>query len=53
VAWRRDGLVRDWSAAEYERAVAAARAPAGRPQRALLLALALFMLGVLVERGRK
>jgi hypothetical protein len=53
VTWRKDGLVRDWSAAEYERALAAASPPDGPPKRALLLGLALFLVGVFVERGRK
>jgi hypothetical protein len=52
VAWRTDGLVRDWSAAEFERAIAGVAPAEGRPQRALLLALALFLVGVLVERRR-
>ena len=52
-AWRADGLLSDWSAAEYERTLAGMAPADGRPQRALLLALALFVLGVLVERARK
>jgi uncharacterized membrane protein len=51
-AWRTDGLLSDWSAAEYERTLAGMAPADGRPQRALLLALALFMLGVLLERWR-
>jgi Mg-chelatase subunit ChlD len=52
-AWRADGLLSDWSATEYERTLAGMAPADGRPQRALLLALALFVLGLLVERARK
>jgi Mg-chelatase subunit ChlD/uncharacterized membrane protein len=52
-AWRTEGLISDWSAAEYERTLADMAPADGPPQRALLLALALFVLGVLVERVRK
>ena len=53
LAWRADGLLREWSAVELQRAIEDVEPAAGRPQRALLLALALFLLGVLVERRGK
>jgi hypothetical protein len=51
-AWQAAGLVREWSPAEFDAAVGGLRAVERRPQRAILLALALFVLGVFVERGR-
>lgn len=51
-AWQREGLVREWSAAQLRRTVAEMTAPSQSPGEALLLALALFLLGVVVERRR-
>jgi Ca-activated chloride channel homolog len=49
-AWKRTGLVRDLTAANLVAAVRAAPATAAGPGRALLLAFALFLLGVVVDR---
>jgi uncharacterized protein YegL len=51
--WLSEGLLREWSP-DALRDVVSDMHPAGRrPQRALLLALGLFMLGLLVERMGK
>lgn len=50
--WRRAGLVRDWSPAAFEKALGELRPAERHPSRAVLLALALFLLGVLVDRAR-
>jgi uncharacterized protein YegL len=51
-AWRSAGLVREWSAADLDKALGAMRPVERRPARAMLLALSLFMLGILVDRAR-
>jgi hypothetical protein len=51
-AWRKAGLVHDWSAAELGKVLKALRPAERNPARAMLLALALFMLGILVDRAR-
>lgn len=50
--WQRDGLVREWSATELRRSVENLAAPSSTPSLALVLALVLFLLGVVVERQR-
>jgi hypothetical protein len=49
-AWRQEGLLRDWSAAGLREVLAARRPSVVTPTGALLLALALFLLGVVAER---
>jgi len=48
--WRDAGLVRDWSAEELQRVLVGTTGPLQIPQRALLLVLTLFLLGVVAER---
>lgn len=50
--WLSEGLLREWSPTAWRDVVADMHPPARRPQRSLLLALGLFMLGLLVERMR-
>ena len=51
-AWRSAGLVRDWSPEALLQPRATMRIPAGRADRSLItLALALFLAGVIVDRG--
>jgi hypothetical protein len=51
--WLSEGLLREWSPAALREAVAELRPVERRPERALLLAFGLFMLGLLVERMRE
>jgi hypothetical protein len=51
-AWQADGLVRPWSAAELRKALAAAPAQRSPPLGVLALALLLFLLALLAERGK-
>ncbi len=51
-SWQADGLVRPWSAAELRKALASAPAERSPPLGALALALLLFLLALLVERGK-
>lgn len=50
--WQAQGLVRVWSTAALQEVAAELRPADARPGRATLLALALFMLGLFVERKR-
>jgi hypothetical protein len=50
--WQADGLVRPWSAAELRKALATMPAERSPPLGALALALVLFVLAVLAERGK-
>jgi Ca-activated chloride channel family protein len=50
--WRRAGLVRDWSPAALNEVLGALPSTERSPSRALLVAMALFVLGVLVDRVR-
>ncbi|MCM2310287.1 MAG: VWA domain-containing protein [Steroidobacteraceae bacterium] len=49
-AWKRDGLVREWSPSGLRSTVEGLPAPDKMPSQALLLALLLFALGVVAER---
>ena len=51
-AWQREGLVHEWSAAELQRTVEKMTEPRRVPSQALSLILALFLLGLMVERRR-
>ena len=51
-AWAQAGLVREWSPEAFQAAVNGL-SPNGRsPDRAMLFALGLFLLGVLIDRGK-
>ena len=51
--WLSEGLLREWSPDALRDVVADMHPAERRPQRALLLALGLFVLGLLVERTRE
>ncbi len=51
--WLAQGLLREWSPAALRDIVGNMRPAERRPERALLMALGLFMLGLLVERTRE
>ncbi len=50
--WRASGLVRDWSPNEFRAALRSARPAVRSPVRAIALALVLFLLALLVDRGK-
>jgi hypothetical protein len=51
-AWAQAGLLREWSPATFQAALDGLPASGRNPDRALLCALGLFLLGVLIDRGK-
>ena len=49
-AWVQDGLVREWSPAAFQAALGGLPPSERDPDRAMLLALGLFLLGLLIDR---